>query len=133
MPPYGAALLATALVLALATARADPYVGTDDDGNLQLRSAQGQSVFANSVDLVGLIPHFLLKPRPGPKVVPRPSGDGRRMGDLWHVDDGPAPMPNLRSPRTLTHLRPPIFPTVDSRGFPGFPPPFSPAANPSFP
>ena len=45
----------TVLVLALAAARADPYVGTDDDGNLQLRSAQGQGVFANNVDLVRLI------------------------------------------------------------------------------
>ena len=46
--------MATALALALAGAGADPYVGTDDDGNLQLRSAQGQGVFANNVDLVGL-------------------------------------------------------------------------------
>ena len=37
---------ATVLILALATAHAEPYVGTDDDGNLQLRSASGQGVFA---------------------------------------------------------------------------------------
>jgi len=34
-------MTATVLVLALAAARAEPYVGTDDDGNLQLRSATG--------------------------------------------------------------------------------------------
>ena len=46
-------MTATAVVLVLAAAtRADPYVGTDDDGNLQLRSASGQGVFANNVDLV---------------------------------------------------------------------------------
>jgi len=33
--------MATSLVLALAAVRADPYVGTDDAGNLQLRSAPG--------------------------------------------------------------------------------------------
>ena len=47
-------MTATALVIALAAARADPYVGTDDDGNLQLRSASGQGVFANNFDLVRL-------------------------------------------------------------------------------
>ena len=53
MSPQG--LTTAALVLVLAAAHADPYVGTDDDGNLQLRSASGKGVFANSVDLVGLI------------------------------------------------------------------------------
>ena len=45
---FRVAMLAVALVLALTAARADPYVGTDDHGNLQLRSAQGQGVFANT-------------------------------------------------------------------------------------
>ena len=39
---------------------ADPYVGTDDDGNLQLRSASGQGVFANNVDLVRSHPDFFI-------------------------------------------------------------------------
>ena len=52
MTAFRVTMTATALVLALAAARADPYVGTDNDGNLQLRSAQGQGVFANDVDLV---------------------------------------------------------------------------------
>ena len=52
MNAFRGTMTATALVfvLSLAAARADPYVGTDDDGNLQLRSAQGQGVFANNVD-----------------------------------------------------------------------------------
>ena len=56
MNAFRGTMTATALVfvLSLAAARADPYVGTDDDGNLQLRSAQGQGVFANNVDLVRL-------------------------------------------------------------------------------
>ena len=52
MNAFRVTMTATALVLALAAARADPYVGTDNDGNLQLRSAPGQGVFANNVDLV---------------------------------------------------------------------------------
>ena len=54
MKAFRFTMTATALMLALAAARADPYVGTDDDGNLQLRSAQGQGVFANNIDLVRL-------------------------------------------------------------------------------
>ena len=69
----GGTMPATVLVLALAAARAEPYVGTDDGGNLQLRSAQGQGVFANNVDLVRLIPLFEATP-PGSL---HPSGDGR--------------------------------------------------------
>ena len=58
MAPRSAVMTATALVLAFAATRADPYVGTDDDGNLQLRSASGQGVFANNVDLVRSHPDF---------------------------------------------------------------------------
>ena len=101
MPPYGAALLATALVLALAAARADPYVGTDDDGNLQLRSAQGQSVFANSVDLVGLIPFSS-----NPRLSLRSSGDGRRMEESkgWIAGSVPPPPPCVPMPKAVGSL-----------------------------
>ena len=67
MNAFRGTMTATALVfvLSLAAARADPYDGTDDDGNLQLRSAQGQGVFANTVDLVHvrLITLFEATPR----------------------------------------------------------------------
>ena len=71
---FSVTMTATALVLVLAAARANPYVGTDDDGNLQLRSAQGQGVFANNLDLVRLIPLFEATPC-SPL---HPSGDGRK-------------------------------------------------------
>jgi len=59
-------MTAVALVLALAAACADPYVGTDGGGNLQRWSAQGQGVF---VDLVRLIPLFEAMP-PGSGCLP---------------------------------------------------------------
>jgi len=82
MNAFRGTMTATALVLALAAARADPYIGTDDDGNLQLRSAAGQSVFANSVDLVRSPSRFLpLRLDSSSTRLPLFSDGGERRGE----------------------------------------------------
>ena len=79
MTAFRVTMTATALVLALAAARADPYVGTDNDGNLQLRSAQGQGVFANNVDLVRLcLFPSSSRSKATPQVIPQPVRSPRR-------------------------------------------------------
>ena len=97
MVNFRVTMTATALVLALAAARADPYVGTDDDGNLQLRSAQGQGVFTNIVDLVQSHPVFFPSvPRPR---TPQATGFERRsVGGPWIQRGSPTPFCPQTSP-----------------------------------
>ena len=101
MNAFRVTMTATALMLALAAARADPYVGTDDDGNLQLRSAAGQSVFANSVDLVRSHPVFFTscsKARPGYPLQRRRRKEWRAAGSGgWPLSPPPAHRPSPKA------------------------------------